>query len=72
MGLSQFGIWHPSYGAAVDMLDYLTDSYVRRLRWEHEQLSIAVVNALATAMNPKDDKKEATPAFLASIGIGRA
>ena len=35
-------------------------------------VDVAVVNALAKAMNPKDEKKAATPAFLASIGIGHA
>lgn len=54
------------------MLDYLTDSYVRRLRWENERLAIAVVNALAKAMKPKEEKQEATPTWLASIGIGQA
>lgn len=63
-------MWAREYGKPIEMLDYLTDSYVRRLRWENEQLAIAVVNALAKAMQPKEEKKQATPMWLASIGIG--
>lgn len=56
----------------MDNIDYLTDSYVRRKRWENEQLAIAVVNALAKAMTPQEEKKMASIAQLSALGIGMA
>lgn len=54
-------------------LDYLTDSYIRRKRWEWEQMGIATVNALAKAMNGGGgEKKQATLAQLSALGIGVA
>jgi hypothetical protein len=56
----------------VDNLDFLTDSYIRRKRWENEQLAIAIINALAKAMSPKEETKMASIAQLSALGIGMA
>jgi hypothetical protein len=54
----------------VDNIDYLTDSYIRRKRWEWEQQAIYMVNALSKAMTPEQEKKQASIAQLNALGIG--
>ncbi len=70
--LAEYGVWdYTRHGPPDKLTDWLLDAYIRRKRWEWQQQSVAIVNALGEALSdkPKSNPKADPFTQLSALGV---